>query len=108
MTGSARLDRFPSGGRMGQLGMQARGMSGAIGSLLASVSGRCFRSFSAVSGMAWVVLLALTKMVLLLLATSNGYGYFRDELYFLDAAKHLALGYVDFPPLVAFIGAAVR
>ena len=93
---------------MGELGMQTRGMSGAIGSLLASVSGRCYRSFSPVSGMAWVVLLALTKMALLLLATSNSYGYFRDELYFLDATKHLGWGYVDFPPLVAFIGAAVR
>jgi 4-amino-4-deoxy-L-arabinose transferase-like glycosyltransferase len=58
--------------------------------------------------MAWVVLLALTKIAMLLLATSKDYGYFRDELYFLDAAKHLALGYVDFPPLVALLGAAVR
>jgi 4-amino-4-deoxy-L-arabinose transferase-like glycosyltransferase len=32
------------------------------------------------------------------------YGWDRDELYFLSAAHHLALGYVDFPPLIAVVG----
>ena len=32
------------------------------------------------------------------------YGWDRDELYFLSAAAHLALGYVDFPPLTAVVG----
>jgi 4-amino-4-deoxy-L-arabinose transferase-like glycosyltransferase len=35
------------------------------------------------------------------------YGWDRDELYFLAAAHHLALGYVDFPPLIAVVGWAV-
>lgn len=29
------------------------------------------------------------------------YGYFRDELYYLDCGRHLAAGYVDHAPLVA-------
>jgi len=32
---------------------------------------------------------------------SNRYGYFRDELYFLDGARHLDWGYVDHAPLIA-------
>jgi dolichyl-phosphate-mannose-protein mannosyltransferase len=34
----------------------------------------------------------------------NGkYGYFRDELYYAACGEHLAWGYVDHPPLVAFV-----
>jgi hypothetical protein len=32
-----------------------------------------------------------------------GYGYFRDELYYTACSNHLAAGYVDQPPLSAFI-----
>jgi len=35
--------------------------------------------------------------------TAARYGYFRDELYYLDCARHLAWGYVDQPPLIALI-----
>jgi hypothetical protein len=41
--------------------------------------------------------------LLLHLATSGGYGYQRDELYFMWCAQHLAWGYVDQPPLIALI-----
>jgi Dolichyl-phosphate-mannose-protein mannosyltransferase len=49
------------------------------------------------------VLAALCGAKLLLhLATSvQRYGYFRDELYYLDMARHLDWGYVDAAPLIA-------
>lgn len=42
------------------------------------------------------------------LASAGGHGYFRDELYYLACAEHLDLGYVDHPPLVAWLAALVR
>ena len=41
-------------------------------------------------------------------ATSRGYGYFRDELYYLACAQHPAFGYVDHPPLIALIAGTTR
>src|SRR5438552_14388495 len=35
------------------------------------------------------------------LVTAGRYGYFRDELYFLDCGRHLDWGYVDCAPLIA-------
>jgi 4-amino-4-deoxy-L-arabinose transferase-like glycosyltransferase len=35
--------------------------------------------------------------------TAGRYGYFRDELYYLACARHLALGYVDQPPMIALV-----
>ena len=34
----------------------------------------------------------------------NGYGFHRDELQFLDDARHLQWGFVAYPPLTAFCG----
>src|SRR5262245_65604166 len=36
------------------------------------------------------------------------YGWDRDELYFVSASRHLALGYVDFPPVTAWVAWLVR
>jgi 4-amino-4-deoxy-L-arabinose transferase-like glycosyltransferase len=34
---------------------------------------------------------------------NGGYGYFRDELYYIVCGQHLACGYVDLPPLSALL-----
>ncbi len=41
--------------------------------------------------------------VLILMLVSRRYGYFRDELYYLATSDHLAFGYVDFAPLIAWL-----
>src|SRR5215470_10332674 len=47
------------------------------------------------------VLIAVFSVIALLvhLLTNGRYGYFRDELYYITCARHLAFGYVDQPPL---------
>ena len=45
---------------------------------------------------------AVVKLTIFAVA-GRAYGYLSDELYFLDAAEHLALGYVDFPPAIAWL-----
>lgn len=49
-------------------------------------------------GLAWIGLFVLLKLAVQALGI-RGYGYFRDELYYLICARHLAWGYVDQPPL---------
>ena len=47
--------------------------------------------------------------VVLQLAAIRGYGYFRDELYYIECARHLAWGYVDQPPLsIAVLALVLR
>src|SRR4051812_43991595 len=38
----------------------------------------------------------------------HGYGWFRDEFYYIACGEHLAWGYVDHPPLVALVTATTR
>jgi dolichyl-phosphate-mannose-protein mannosyltransferase len=55
----------------------------------------------------WVCLLALAYFALHL-ATATRYGYFRDALYYLACSEHLSFGYVDLPPLFAFLAWIAR
>ena len=50
-----------------------------------------------------LVVLALAGILLHTLANGQ-YGFHRDELATLDNARHLAWGYVEYPPLTPFIG----
>ena len=66
-----------------------------------STSGRFF------SGPAIVLYLAGVKLLFQLL-TAVRYGIFRDELYYLACGEHLGWGYVDQPPVIAFVAWIAR
>ena len=53
-----------------------------------------------------LILLCAAKFLLHLFTSVRHYGYFRDELYYLDLARHLDWGYVDCAPLVAIYAKA--
>ena len=51
-----------------------------------------------------IILWSFAAIALLIhLLTNNRYGYFRDELYYIACARHLAWGYVDLAPLSALL-----
>ncbi|RYZ35850.1 MAG: hypothetical protein EOP49_33120 [Sphingobacteriales bacterium] len=49
-----------------------------------------------------IIILCLVKLGIHLVGNGN-YGFHRDEFLHLSAGDHLAWGYMEFPPLVAFI-----
>ncbi len=53
-----------------------------------------------------VFVLSMFASVLLVVhfVMGNGYGFHRDELQFLDDARHLQWGFVAYPPLTSFFG----
>src|SRR3954466_15183079 len=48
----------------------------------------------------WIIAAAF---VVIELAFSAGYGFQQDELYFIQAGRHLAFGYVDQPPMAPLL-----
>jgi Dolichyl-phosphate-mannose-protein mannosyltransferase len=63
------------------------------------------QTHAAESRLAWSIG-ALAFLLQMLFA--GRYGYFRDELYYIACSNHLAFGYVDFAPLVAWLTRAFR
>ena len=53
-----------------------------------------------VPGLVWVI---AAVFVAFELAMSDRYGFLQDELYFIEAGRHLAFGYVDQPPLAPLL-----
>jgi len=52
--------------------------------------------------MAAVSCIVLARVVIYFVAAPN-YGYFRDEMYYLACGEHPAWGYIDQPPLIAWM-----
>src|SRR5438034_5006511 len=91
--------RFESGHR------QFRGVP-STGNVRITVLPRMFSdSRNGTSDRGLVILLALGAAVLIVhLLTGGRYGFHRDELATLDDARHLAWGYVAYPPVTPFFG----
>lgn len=71
---------------------------------IASILPRLFRGdLAVISGMS-----ILRLLLHLWVNFTGGYGIFRDELYYLACADHLAAGYVDHPPFSVYLLAFVK
>ncbi|HEY3523750.1 MAG TPA: glycosyltransferase family 39 protein [Candidatus Limnocylindrales bacterium] len=69
-------------------------------------AGAVARGRLAVLPVPWPVLAVAGVMVVGLLAVAGRYGFHGDEMYFVVAGRHAALGYVDQPPLTPLLSAA--
>ena len=64
-----------------------------------------FKLSSLWSTTALLAYIALADFTFQMMFATN-YGYFRDELYYIvSGTQHLSLGYVDFPPFIAYVAA---
>jgi 4-amino-4-deoxy-L-arabinose transferase-like glycosyltransferase len=66
------------------------------------------KRFSWTSSSALLAYLAIADFTIHMLFANN-YGYFRDELYYIvSGTQHLSFGYVDFPPMIAYVAALLN
>ena len=72
----------------------------SVTGLQPDIAGNRESLFSSGMAIAWFV---APVAVLVQMLTDGRYGYFRDELYYIATSNHLALGYVDFAPLAAWV-----
>lgn len=59
------------------------------------------------SGTGLIALVAAIKLLAHLIVAGN-FGYFRDELYYIDSGRHVQTGYVDFVPFIAWLAGILR
>src|SRR6185437_15945183 len=59
------------------------------------------------SGAALIALVALVRLVAHRLVVGN-FGYFRDELYYIESGRHFQTGYVDFVPFIAWLAGILQ
>jgi Dolichyl-phosphate-mannose-protein mannosyltransferase len=78
-------------------------MPGARETSIQQVHARC--RFTSGPAIVWYI---AGSVLLLHLFTAGRYGYFGDEMYFMDCGRHLAWGYVDQPPLIALVAWLTR
>jgi 4-amino-4-deoxy-L-arabinose transferase-like glycosyltransferase len=82
-------------------------MIAALSSRISVLQRRILSREALTSDNAPLAAIALVSFIAHLLVAGN-YGYFRDELYYIDAGKHFQTGYVDFPPFIAWLAAILR
>ena len=68
---------------------------------------KALKNFDPRGTLAFALYLSAAKLLLHFL-TNGGYGYFRDELYYLACGEHLDWGYVDQAPLIAVVARLQR
>jgi 4-amino-4-deoxy-L-arabinose transferase-like glycosyltransferase len=66
------------------------------------------KSVAGLSSVNLIIIFAAVVKFALHMFIAPGYGYFGDELYTIALSRHLALGYVDLPPLVPALMAFSR
>jgi hypothetical protein len=78
---------------------------GALGEDLRALESRSLPAAASSSRADFALLVSIGAATLLLhLLTASRYGFNRDELAFLEDARHLAWGYAAYPPLTPFFG----
>jgi len=56
----------------------------------------------------WIILAFVMVKILIHILTNTNYSFHRDEFLYLDQGNHLAWGYMEVPPVIAFMAAFIN